>query len=346
MGYIYKITNKKNFKSYVGKTSRNLETRFNEHKNKVKLHNFKNSYLYNVMYQEGIDNFTFEEIEFIENNDELNERERYWIEYYHTYVGDEKCHGYNLTPGGDGNSLPQNIIDIIENLYFVKEYSISEISEELNISHSTIYHRLVNYKEFDKEENKKRSYKLFSLKVDRYDKKGNYIDSFDSLNEAGREISLKGCNILMAIRTHGTAGNYCWTWSGEPFEYSSNNREKILQFDLEGNFICEYSSAREAARILGVNSSTIIRVANNEGVSCQNSYWIYAKDYNDTIIEEKIKKYKETQRYRGKKVLCIELNKVFQSAEEAKRETGAAKVSEVCNGKRKSSGGYTWKYVE
>jgi group I intron endonuclease len=30
--------------------------------------------------------------------DDLNEREKYWIAYYNTYLGD----GYNLTPGGDG----------------------------------------------------------------------------------------------------------------------------------------------------------------------------------------------------------------------------------------------------
>ena len=346
MGYIYKITNKKNSKSYIGKTTRDLEIRFDEHKKRVLNHNFKNSYLYNTMYKEGIDNFSFEEIEFVENNDELNERERYWISYYHTYIGDDNCWGYNLTPGGDGRSLPQNIIDLIEELYFLKQYSIKEVSEELNISYSTIYHRLANHKNFDSEENKKRSFKPYSLKVDKYTINGEYIETFDSLNKAAKSINSYETRVSEAIRMHGTAGGYCWTWSGEPFEYSSNNRQKILQFDLEGNFIRSYPSAREAAKNMKVDSSSIINVANNKSISCKNSYWIYAKDYYEGIIDIKIQRYKKTQRYRGKKVLCVELNKIFNTVSEARKATGATKISEVCNGKRKSSGGYTWKYVD
>ena len=32
-----------------------------------------------------------------------NEREKYWIAYYHSYIGDPECHGYNATIGGDGS---------------------------------------------------------------------------------------------------------------------------------------------------------------------------------------------------------------------------------------------------
>lgn len=33
-----------------------------------------------------------------------NEREKYWIAFYHTYIKDPLCNGYNLTLGGDGQS--------------------------------------------------------------------------------------------------------------------------------------------------------------------------------------------------------------------------------------------------
>lgn len=39
------------------------------------------------------------------------------------------------------------------------------------------------------------------------------------------------------------------------------------------------------------------------------------------------------------------LLKTFQSIEEAKKETGVIKIGEVCNGKRKTAGGYKWKFV-
>lgn len=47
-----------------------------------------------------------------------------------------------------------------------------------------------------------------------------------------------------------------------------------------------------------------------------------------------------------KKVKCIETDKVYSSIAEAKKETGACKISECCLGKRKTAGGFHWKYVE
>ena len=48
----------------------------------------------------------------------------------------------------------------------------------------------------------------------------------------------------------------------------------------------------------------------------------------------------------GKKVYCYELDKVFNSMLEARKETGALKIAEVCRGKFSQSGGYHWKFVE
>lgn len=51
----------------------------------------------------GIENFSFEIIEECPPQ-ELNNREIYWISYYHTWVLDPQCNGYNLTNGGEGSS--------------------------------------------------------------------------------------------------------------------------------------------------------------------------------------------------------------------------------------------------
>lgn len=49
----------------------------------------------------------------------------------------------------------------------------------------------------------------------------------------------------------------------------------------------------------------------------------------------------------SKKVLCVETGEIFESAREAQRKTGAnySKISEVCNGSRKTAGGYHWKFA-
>lgn len=49
----------------------------------------------------------------------------------------------------------------------------------------------------------------------------------------------------------------------------------------------------------------------------------------------------------SKKVLCVETSEVFESVSEAQRKTGIFNnsISNVCNGKRKTAGGYHWKFV-
>ena len=89
---IYKITNKINGKSYIGK-SVDIEKRFDKHK---KYQSEKNKVLYKAIKKYGIDNFSFEVID-VCNKEELDGKEKYYIEKFNTFVS-----GYNMTIGGDG----------------------------------------------------------------------------------------------------------------------------------------------------------------------------------------------------------------------------------------------------
>lgn len=97
MSYIYKIINDINNKIYVGKTEFSIEKRFKEHcKDAFRDRNEKRP-LYAAMRKYGIENF---HIELIEETDNPEEREIYWIGYYEGYTT-----GYNATVGGDGKCL-------------------------------------------------------------------------------------------------------------------------------------------------------------------------------------------------------------------------------------------------
>lgn len=102
MGYIYKITNNLNNMIYVGLTTKIRPTdRFSQHRylarHPEQEHNGVASYLHRAMAKYGIDNFTFEIIEQVENN-LLEEREQYWIKFYNCLAPN----GYCLTAGGKG----------------------------------------------------------------------------------------------------------------------------------------------------------------------------------------------------------------------------------------------------
>lgn len=97
---IYKITNLINGKKYIGKTN-NWERRQKDHKRLAfkKEHKEENKTLYKAIRKYGIEHFSFELIEKLEDYSIAGEKEKYWIKYYDSYKN-----GYNESEGGDGGS--------------------------------------------------------------------------------------------------------------------------------------------------------------------------------------------------------------------------------------------------
>lgn len=96
---IYKITNKINNKCYIGQ-SIHIEQRWKEHKSKYQQNRKSDLPLYKAFEKYGINNFIFEILEEC-SEDLLNEREKYWINFYNSLVHQN---GYNIREGGDGTS--------------------------------------------------------------------------------------------------------------------------------------------------------------------------------------------------------------------------------------------------
>ncbi len=103
---IYMITNVKNNWKYIGQ-SRDIKKRIDSHKSFNNRNEEKR--LYFAFEEWGIENFTFEVIEYIDVT-KLDERERFWINEYNTVVK-----GYNQQNGGAGNKVAA---DYNEDLYW------------------------------------------------------------------------------------------------------------------------------------------------------------------------------------------------------------------------------------
>ena len=99
---IYKITNNINNKCYIGKSS-NIEKRFQYHQMRYNDKKDWDKLLYKAFRKYGLNNFSFEIIEEIEEDydKKSDEREKYWINYYKCYCKDINK-GYNETRGGEG----------------------------------------------------------------------------------------------------------------------------------------------------------------------------------------------------------------------------------------------------
>ena len=89
--WIYKITNIQNNKVYIGQTIRPINQRFHRHLNEA-INNILDTHFARAIRKYGKDNFIIEEIDTAQTQDELNQKEQYWIRFYNSVE-----EGYNET---------------------------------------------------------------------------------------------------------------------------------------------------------------------------------------------------------------------------------------------------------
>lgn len=143
---IYCITNLINNKKYVGLSS-NILRRWGEHK-RIPFNESSKEYnypLYRAIRKYGLENFNFEILERNLDDKQLKEREAYWINYY-----DSVHNGYNITEGGEHNSLhgeahPCAKLTEKDVIFCRKEYSKGSRSKEI---WEQYYSNIINYCSF------------------------------------------------------------------------------------------------------------------------------------------------------------------------------------------------------
>ena len=129
--------------------------------------------------------------------------------------------------------------------------------------------------------------------------------------------------------------------SGVGCPYCNSNAIKINQYTKDGKFIVQFNSLEEAGKSVGVTGAGIKYACKNKALT-KNYQWRF--DNNNC---HDIEKYVNTNKC-IKRVRQYDLGgnyiKTFDGVRQAMKETRAKKISEVCSGKRKTSGGYIWKY--
>jgi len=188
MGVIYKITNTKNNKCYIGQTIKQPNVRWYQHKYYSRKGVRYKSKLYSAIQKYGIDCFTFEVIEEIEN-ELLNEKEQFFILLFDSFNK-----GYNNTIGGEGNKggkRKKKCEDIVPKLY--KELKSTEkVANYLKISRITVRNILKEKGLFVPQ--KKNSFDYKQVEVVQYSLDLTLINIFPSLTEACKSIGLTNKN--------------------------------------------------------------------------------------------------------------------------------------------------------
>ena len=281
---IYKITNQITNKVYIGQ-SINIQYRWKQHKQQAK-NNRKNNKLYQAMRKYGIENFLFEVIEQCKfSQQQLDNRQRYWIEYYNSYEN-----GYNSTRGGqiEGSWAIYNPDDIRK--LWDQGYSFKEIQEKIGCSKGIVQQRLQGYSDYNAITSHSRGaikaiqdgkmnhlhntpetmtaqqakYFYTNKSVHQYNLNGEYIASYDSLSAAARATSPNKTsdqtNISHAIHHKDNQKiAYGYQWSTEKVDKMppiATHLGKLVQCIETGQI---FPSVREAANWCGLKSSSSIK---------------------------------------------------------------------------------------
>lgn len=181
MAYIYKITNDINQKIYIGKTEFDIQKRFKEHCKDAYKDSLEKRPLYSAIRKYGPEHFY---VELVEETNNPEERETYWIEYYGSFKN-----GYNATMGGDGKRYID--YDLIYESYINSNKLIYEIAEDFGISKDSVRH-ILEIKGCSKEYRKQKQFQCLRKAINCFDKEENYIKTYSSVSEAVRDLINNG----------------------------------------------------------------------------------------------------------------------------------------------------------
>lgn len=133
--------------------------------------------------------------------------------------------------------------------------------------------------------------------------------------------------------------------------HENPNSKKVLQYNLDGSFIKEWSSASEAESTLGYSSGNISNVCRGVGKSAMGYMWKYKEEDNIPDFIEACTTKGTPRKHTGLLQLDRDGNliKEWRSNKEAALALNIkspSAISEVCRGKRKTAGGFVWRYKD
>ena len=276
MGYIYKITNRKSGKIYIGKTTQtDPYVRWKEHNASFKQTKGGCPALRDAVHSYGLDSFVFE-ILIICFDEDCDRWEKEYIKKFNCMVPN----GYNILEGGQGgagfrgkvhNEETKQRLRETTKTYFMNSENIEKAREK-----TRIYYNSIDRKEFGKKVKESEKYK----KAMDEGRVGGRAHKDGKLSEETKNRIRQG--VLKYYEEKGEGNKVNIEKHREAMAKASGR--KIDQFDKDGKFIKTYISISDAARNIGISESGIRLAANGKNKTSGGFIWKYHIE-NDSKIE-------------------------------------------------------------
>ena len=144
--------------------------------------------------------------------------------------------------------------------------------------------------------------KQFVRPVVQADEYGNKINEFSSIKKATDATKVNGASITSCCKGKArTAGGFVWYYKedfkGQKLRPVNNQAKKVHQYNLDGNFIREFKSVKEAAESIGILPGSMTPILKEEKKS-RGYIWKYApikdlyEEYRDWVELDEFPKYK------------------------------------------------------
>lgn len=141
-----------------------------------------------------------------------------------------------------------------------------------------------------------------------------------------------------------TPNGYNMTLGGDSCGHEQLEKS-VQQYNLNGDFIQQFNSIKEAERITGIDNANISACCNhkNHYYAAGGFQWKYTDDNNTIIKKYNNKQLKPVLQYDLQDNFIKEFESVTKAAKAVNRTT--TNISSACK-RNGSSGGYKWKYKE
>ena len=284
MYLIYCYCNKQNLKKYIGITRRTLEQRELNHISEA--YN-PNCLKYNTPFKCAIRKYSIDEfdkmiIDYADNLEEANKKEKYYIEKYNTYCYKKNGWGYNATEGGDGVKRHyRNIVQLDKNngnLINIFE-SVSDAENILNIGHISecLYKKIPStggYCWMFEDEYKTKTPKeifdyiqIINNRIVQLTKDFKLVKIWDSALEASKILNCQDSLIISVCKGKRQSHNgFIWRFYED---YILNkipiyNKKKIFQYDLNNELLKVFDTLQEISKEYNIIPQVLGRHINTE----------------------------------------------------------------------------------